>query len=245
MVTAQGTVGDCTGVGRGRAGCPEGWYLWAIAMGDCDGGGGGGGGSGGGGGGGGQEPHIYISDLASVDLPPAGLRCVAVGNMGSDYGVKLLPADWVGRPDYFGDTTVADPGMVQKLGPVPDGNVLGRLSEYSSSFKDGPTFVQRAGQSHTWESVFMSEDSFGELLAVAQAAKDTDAAADVGAVVPNARPDVSEQQNTVDLTDDPSPKTAAAAELVRDLSGASGASRASGTRAGAASWTSLHGQVYR
>ena len=136
--------------------------------------------------------------------------------MGSDYGVKLLPADWVGRPDYFGDTTVADPGMVQKLGPVPDGNVLGRLSEYSSSFKDGPTFVQRAGQSHTWESVFMSEDSFGELLAVAQAAKDTNAVADVGAVVPNACPDVNEQQDTVDLTDDdPSPETAAAAEVVR------------------------------
>ena len=50
-------------------------------------------GGGGGGGGGGQQSHIYISDLASVDLPRAGLQCVAVGNMGSDYGVKLLPAD--------------------------------------------------------------------------------------------------------------------------------------------------------
>ena len=72
----------------------------------------------------------------------------------------------------------------------------------------------------------MSEDAFGELLAVAQAAKDTDAVADVGAVVPNARPDVSEQQNTVDLTDDPSPETAAAAEV---LSGASGRSRVTTT----------------
>ena len=82
--------------------------------------------------------------------------------------------------------------------------------------------VERLGEFHSCAPKPME--------AVAQAAKDTNAVANVGAMVPNARPDVSEQQDTVDLTDDdPSPETAAAAEVVRHLlSGPSGPSRALG-----------------
>ena len=47
--------------------------------------------------------------------------------------------------------------MVQRLGPVPDGSALGSLTAYTSTVKDGPVFVHRVGQTHTWDSLFLSD----------------------------------------------------------------------------------------
>ena len=64
------------------------------------------------------------------------------------------------------------------MGRVPDGSVLGSLTAYTSTVKDGPVFVHRVGQTHTWDSLFLSDGGCDKLAAVAQAAKDAEAVDD-------------------------------------------------------------------
>ena len=45
----------------------------------------------------------------------AGLFKVTIGYMQGQYGIDLLPATWVGKPDFFSEETIVNQSVLRRL----------------------------------------------------------------------------------------------------------------------------------
>ena len=77
------------------------------------------------------------------NIAPAAARLakVAIGNMQTKHGFELLPATWVGKPDFFSQGTVVNQSVLRRLGLFGEsGAVLAKLYEFEWCVGDGPLF---------------------------------------------------------------------------------------------------------
>ena len=97
-------------------------------------------------------------------LTPVRVLKVSIGNMQTQHGFELLPATWVGKPDFFSQGTVVNQSVLRRLGLFGEsGAVLAKLYEFEWCVGDGPLFLHMV-QGPEWTSLVMSDQQVAALL---------------------------------------------------------------------------------